>query len=86
MTIEWSRERRVLTSARALASDRFGGVRVSQIFTIYRLQEPLCSPPWKPNIEKNKNGAVPFPFVPQPNTPLDQSSSTLSSHSHGARI
>jgi hypothetical protein len=37
---------RALVSARALASDRFGGVRASQIFTIYRLQEPLRSSLW----------------------------------------
>jgi hypothetical protein len=65
--LEWRRVRRALASARALTSGRFGGARASQIFTIYKLQEPLRSPLWKPNI-KNKNGAVPFSSAPQPNT------------------
>jgi hypothetical protein len=46
MTVEWRRGLRALASARALASGRFGGARASQIFAIYRLQEPLRSPPW----------------------------------------
>jgi hypothetical protein len=43
MTLEWRR---------ALATGRFGGARASQIFSIYRLQESLRSPPLKPNIKK----------------------------------
>jgi hypothetical protein len=46
MTVEWRRGMRALASARALASGRFGGTRASQIFAIYRLQEPLRSPVW----------------------------------------
>jgi hypothetical protein len=40
MTVEWKR------GMRALASGRFGGARAFQIFAIYKLQEPLRSPPW----------------------------------------
>jgi hypothetical protein len=72
MTIEWRRRRRALASARALASGRFVGARASQIFAIYRLQEPLRSTPWKPNIE-NIRIVVPFPSTLQPNTPLVRS-------------
>jgi hypothetical protein len=46
MIVEWRRGMRALVSARALASGRFGGARASQIFAIYRIQEPLRSPPW----------------------------------------
>jgi hypothetical protein len=46
MTVEWRRWMRALASARALASGCFGGARASQIFAIYRLQEPLRTPPW----------------------------------------
>jgi hypothetical protein len=46
MTVELRRWMRALVSARALVSGRFGEARASQIFAIYRLQEPLRSPPW----------------------------------------
>jgi hypothetical protein len=46
MTLEWRRGMRALASARALTSDHFGAARTSQIFDIYRPQEPLRSPLW----------------------------------------
>jgi hypothetical protein len=69
MSMEWKRGRRALASARALASDRFRGTRASQIFAIYRLPQPLRSPPLETKHKKNKNGTVSFLSAPQPNTP-----------------
>jgi hypothetical protein len=73
---------RALASARALASDHFNGARASQIFVIYRLQEPLRSPPLETKHRKNKNGVVPFLFAPQPNT-LSEEQTSRFEHSLG---
>jgi hypothetical protein len=72
MSIE-GRGRRALASERALASDLFGGVAALQLFMInFDMEIPGTAPLlfcWKPNIQKNLNGAAPFPSTPQPNTP-----------------
>jgi hypothetical protein len=53
-----------------VASGHFGGARTSQIFVIYRLQEPLRSPSLETKHKRNRNETVPFLSASQPNTPL----------------